>query len=64
VRQLKAAEGSSRVLVTVSADVRQWLEERARYHSGTLGGEVVRSIRLRMEAEAAAKERATTAAPE
>jgi len=63
---MKAAEGSSRVLVTLPPDVRQWLEESARYNGGTMSGEVVRSIRGRMEHErAAGKDRATTTtAPE
>jgi hypothetical protein len=60
---MKAAEGSSRVLVTVPPEVRRWLEERARYNGGTMSAEVVRSVRVRMEREAA-KDRATAAAPE
>jgi hypothetical protein len=38
---MKAAEGSSssRVLVTVSPDVRQWLEKTARFNGGTMSGE-------------------------
>ena len=49
---------SKRVLVTVPLDVRQWLEDRARYHGGTISAEVVRSARERMEREGgAAKDR-------
>jgi hypothetical protein len=48
---MKAAADSKRVLVTVPRDVREWLEERARYHGGTLSAEVVRSTRERMERE-------------
>jgi hypothetical protein len=65
---MKAAADSRRVLVTVPFDVREWLEERAKYHGGTLSAEVVRSARERMERElgsaslARAKERAIAAA--
>jgi hypothetical protein len=48
---MKAAADSKRVLVTVPLDVREWLEERAKYHGGTLSTEVVRSLRERMERE-------------
>jgi hypothetical protein len=51
---MKAAEGSSRVLVTVPPDVRTWLEERARYNGGTMSAEAVRSMRERMDRERAA----------
>ncbi|WMT70969.1 hypothetical protein [Bradyrhizobium sp. Ash2021] len=66
--QLKAAVDSKRILVTVPADVRLWLEERAKYHGGTLSAEIVRCVRERMERELAkvalerAKERAVAAA--
>jgi len=62
---MKAAEGSSRVLVSLPPDVRQWLEESARYNGGTMSGEAVRALRERMSREAAAgkKDRAT-ASPE
>jgi hypothetical protein len=53
---MKAATDSRRVLVTVPLEVRQWLEERARYNGGTLSAEVVRSIRERMERAAATAE--------
>src|SRR5260370_28394523 len=43
-----------RVLVTVPRDVREWLEERAKYHGSSLSAETVRSIRERMERERAA----------
>jgi hypothetical protein len=57
---MKAAEGSSRVLVTVPPEVRKWLEESARYNGGTMSSEAVRAMRMAMEA---AKDR-TAAAPE
>jgi hypothetical protein len=57
LRTMKAAADSTRVLVTVPPDVRQWLEECARYNGGTMSGEIVRSLRIRMEAEADAKAR-------
>jgi hypothetical protein len=53
---MKAATDSKRVLVTVPREVRQWLEETARYNGGTLSAEVVRSIRERMERAAATVE--------
>jgi hypothetical protein len=59
---MKAATDSKRVLVTVPRDVREWLEDRARYHGGTISAEVVRSARERMEREAGAgKDRAAAA---
>jgi hypothetical protein len=51
---MKAATDSRRVLVTVPREVREWLEERARYHGGTISAEVVRSARERMKREAGA----------
>jgi hypothetical protein len=48
---MKAAADSKRVLVTVPREVRQWLEETARYNGGTLSAEAVRAIRERMERE-------------
>jgi hypothetical protein len=45
------AEGSTRVLVTMPPDVRQWLEEAALYNGGTMSGETVRALRERMERE-------------
>jgi hypothetical protein len=55
---MKAAIDSKRLLVTVPLDVRQWLEERARFYGGTMSSEVVRAMRERMERETA-KDRAT-----
>jgi hypothetical protein len=60
---MKASVNSKRVLFTVPLDVREWLEERAKYHGGTISGEAVRSIRERMERERA-KDRATAGPPE
>jgi len=51
---MKAEASSKRVLVTVPLDVREYLEERARYHGGTLSAEAVRSVRERMERERSA----------
>ncbi len=48
---MKAEINSKRVLVTVPLEVREWLEDRARYHGGTLSAELVRSARERMERE-------------
>jgi hypothetical protein len=48
---MRAAIDSKRVLVTVPRDVREYLEERAKYHGGTLSAEAVRSVRERMERE-------------
>jgi hypothetical protein len=48
---MKAAPDSKRVLITVPRDVREFLEERARYHGGTISAEAVRAIRERMERE-------------
>jgi hypothetical protein len=48
---MKAANDSKRVLVTVPCDVREYLEERAKYHGATLSAEAVRSVRERMERE-------------
>ena len=59
---MKAAADSKRVLITVPRDVREFLEERARYHGGTISAEAVMAIRQRMERERAAKDRA--AAPQ
>jgi hypothetical protein len=63
---MKAAADSKRVLVTVPPEVREWLEERAKYNGGTISAEAVRSIRERMEREraAAGKDRGTVTAPE
>jgi hypothetical protein len=60
---MKAAEGSSRVLVTVPPDVRRWLEERAKFNGGTMSSEVTRALRWRMEkerADAGKKDRSAT----
>jgi hypothetical protein len=49
VRTMKRAADSTRVLVTIPKDVRQWLDERAHYNGATLSAEVTRSLRDRME---------------
>jgi hypothetical protein len=48
---MKAAAGSTRVLITVPRDVKEYLEERARYHGGTISAECVMSVRPRMARE-------------
>ena len=48
------AATNKRVLFTVPPDVKDWLEESARYHGATKSAEVVRSVRERMERERAA----------
>jgi len=58
---MKKAADSKRVLVTIPIDVRQWLEERARYNGSTISAEAVRSMRDRVEREAG-KDRASAAA--
>jgi hypothetical protein len=59
---MRAAIDSKRVLVTVPRDVREYLEERAKYHGGTLSAEAVRSVRERMERERSAESNRATAA--
>jgi hypothetical protein len=61
---VKRAADSSRVMITTPRDVREFLEERAIYHGGTLSAEAVRSIRERMEREGvnAGKDRASASA--
>jgi len=63
---MKKAADSKRVLVTIPIDVRQWLEDRARYNGSTISAEAVRSMRDRMEREGTAgkKDRANVTAPE
>jgi hypothetical protein len=48
---MKAAADSKRVMITDPRDVHEFLEERARYHGGTISAEAVMSIRERMERE-------------
>jgi hypothetical protein len=59
---VKRAADSKRVLVTIPLDVREWLEERAKYNGSTISAEAVRSMRDRMERERAEKDRAASAA--
>jgi hypothetical protein len=61
---MKAAVDSKRVLVTVPRDVREFLEERARYFGGTISTEAVRAIREKMERERDAKDRKPAVAAE
>jgi hypothetical protein len=39
----------SRMLVTMPAEVQQWLRQYAEYNGGSLSGEVVRALREKME---------------
>jgi hypothetical protein len=57
------AADTRRVWITLPVEVKNWAQERARYHQATLSAEVVRSLRERMEREAA-KDRSAAAAPE
>jgi hypothetical protein len=52
---MKYTADSKRVLVTMPLEVRDWLQERAKYHGGSLSAEIVRSARERMEREAEAR---------
>ena len=45
---------TKRLVVRVPDDIKAWLEKQARYYGGTLGSEVSKSCRERMEREAAA----------
>jgi hypothetical protein len=56
---MKRAADSTRVLITVPKDVREWSEERARYNGATISAEVTRSLRERMERERDGSDRAT-----
>jgi hypothetical protein len=56
---MKNAADSKRVLVTIPLEVRDWLQERAKYNGGSLSAEIVRSARERMERERAAAAKAT-----
>jgi hypothetical protein len=56
---------TKRLVVRVPDDVKAWLEQQALYYGGTLGSEVSKSGRQRMERAAqATKDRAATAAAE
>jgi hypothetical protein len=59
---MRKLSDSKRVLVSLPLEIRQWLEERARYNAATISSEVVRAIRASMEREADAKARRTAAA--
>ena len=43
---------TKRLVVRVPDDIKTWLEQQARYYGGTLGSEVSKSCRQRMESEA------------
>ncbi|WP_156042076.1 DNA-binding protein [Bradyrhizobium sp. URHD0069] len=52
-----------KIAAMIPPDVKAWLQERAAYHGSTLGAELSRACRERMEREAqAAKDRLTAAA--
>jgi len=55
------AVDTTRVLVTIPLDVKNYLMERARYNGASQSAEIVRSIRERMERDAAIRDRAATA---
>lgn len=57
---------STRVLLTVPREIRQWLESEARYTGSTMSAEACRAIRERMEREgiSAGKDRAIAAMQE
>jgi hypothetical protein len=59
---MKKAADSTRVLVTVPIDVRQWLEDRARYNGATISAVVVMAIRDAMEREGAGDRKPAAAA--
>ena len=61
---MKLAEGCKRVLITCPPDVRRWLEESAKFNSGTMSSEAVRAMRAQMARESAAKDRKPTATAE
>ena len=52
---MRAAPNSKRVVVTVPPDVVTYIEQKASYNGGSISGEFVRSVRERMEREAADK---------
>ncbi len=58
---MKKSPDTKRVLVNMSAEVRAWIEARARYHGATISAVVTMVIRDAMEREAA-KDRASAAA--
>jgi hypothetical protein len=47
------ADIKRRVLVTIPADVGEWLEAQARFNGGTMSGEVTRALRSLMKQERA-----------
>jgi hypothetical protein len=59
---MKKFPDAKRILVNTPHDCREWLEATARRNSASISAEIVRSIRDRMEREAAAKARRSTAA--
>ena len=60
---MKKSPDTKRVLVNMSAEVRAWIEARARYHGATISAVVVMAIREKMEREAV-KDRKPAAAAE
>jgi hypothetical protein len=66
LRPMKLRRGAmmptKRLVVRVPDDVKAWLEQQAIYYGGTLGSEVSKSCRQRMEREASTDRRTTAAA--
>jgi hypothetical protein len=58
---MKKSTDNKRVMINASAEVRAWIEARARYLGATISAVVVMAVREKMERESA-KDRA--AAPE
>ena len=48
---------TKRLVVRVPDDIKAWLEQQAHYYGGTLGSEVSKSCRQRMEQEVETKRR-------
>jgi LPS O-antigen subunit length determinant protein (WzzB/FepE family) len=58
----KAMTQTVKIAAMIPPDIKAWLQERAAYHGSTLGAELSRACRERMEREAqTAKERAIAA---
>jgi hypothetical protein len=51
-----------KVVLRMPEDIKTWLLEQARYNGATLGAEVSRSCRMRMEADAAKDRKAAATA--
>jgi Arc-like DNA binding dprotein len=49
------ANDNVRFLVTLPLEIKEWLQERAKYHCGSQSSEIVRSVRERMQRETEAR---------